>query len=129
MGGAVGQELNHERAKGRKHEKCGGMLCLFRGFAFSCFRVEKSWIEDTMAILTLGNVYRRGAIIPVVFVGCKGCGNLATCICALRKKHAPTCRFRRAAELSFELACDHGLQACPECDPCTCGAGESEGVR
>lgn len=57
------------------------------------------------------------------------CGNLATCTCQLEVKHKAHCRFLRAAKLSVELACKHGFQACPECDPCDCGAGEKEGVR
>lgn len=56
------------------------------------------------------------------------CGYI-TCICWVFEKHEEGCRFRRAAALKVELACDHGFQACPECDPCTCGAGEDTGVR
>lgn len=62
-------------------------------------------------------------------LGCPACGNLVACVCALRREHASDCRFRRAAELSVELACDHGYQACPTCDPCTCGVGATEGIR
>lgn len=43
-------------------------------------------------------------------------------VCDIRKEHKKRCRYRRAAELSVELACDHGAQACPTCDPCTCGS-------
>jgi hypothetical protein len=59
---------------------------------------------------------------------CIVCGHV-TCVCGLRLKHRKGCRFLRAAELSVELACDHGFQACPICDPCDCGAGEVEGIR
>lgn len=62
-------------------------------------------------------------------VACPVCGNLASCTCDVAAKHKPDCRFRRAAELSVELACAHGFQACPQCDPCTCGAGESIGLN
>jgi hypothetical protein len=58
---------------------------------------------------------------------CAVCSNLATCICSVRRKHSKECRFRRAAELSVEFECEHGLQACPECDPCDCGVGERDG--
>lgn len=51
---------------------------------------------------------------------CRGCGNLVSCICEVRKTHGKKCRYRIASELSFELACEHGFEACPKCDPCTC---------
>ena len=54
-------------------------------------------------------------------MSCKGCGYV-TCVCNVRVAHRKGCRFRRAAELTFELACEHGFQACPKCDPCDCGA-------
>jgi hypothetical protein len=60
---------------------------------------------------------------------CTRCGNLVHCTCSLAKRHAPTCRFLRAATLSVELACDHGFQACPVCDPCDCGAGQAMGTK
>lgn len=53
---------------------------------------------------------------------CPKCGNLVACTCTIAKKHKKGCRYRIAAELSFELACPHGLQACPKCDPCDCGS-------
>lgn len=62
-------------------------------------------------------------------IGCAKCGNLVTCTCKLAVKHKPKCRYFRAAQLGIELACEHGLQACPKCDPCSCGAGETKGVR
>lgn len=57
--------------------------------------------------------------------GCGRCGNLVSCVCRIKEQHAEGCRYRRAACLSVELACDHGLQACPLCDPCDCGAQEA----
>lgn len=68
-------------------------------------------------------VVRKGEVFP-----CKICNNLVTCSCKISEKHKPDCKFRKAAELSVELACDHGFQACPVCDACTCGAGEDKGV-
>lgn len=59
---------------------------------------------------------------------CSGCGNYCTCTCVLEDKHRPGCRFLMAAMLSVEIACDHGFQACPICDPCDCGAGQTKGV-
>lgn len=76
--------------------------------------------------------YPREAIPPAVPAGtaCPGCGNLVTCTCGLAAQHDATCRFRRAAELSIEVACPHGFQACPRCDPCDCGyTGPIVGVR
>src|SRR5262245_53527217 len=67
---------------------------------------------------------------PLDEVFCQVCGVIKeSCICDLKKKHKETCRFLRAARLSFELACDHGFQACPECDPCDCGVGATQGIR
>lgn len=34
--------------------------------------------------------------------------------------HAPSCAFRAALACRFRIACPHGLDACPDCDPCTC---------
>lgn len=59
---------------------------------------------------------------------CKKCGYVI-CICEIVEKHREDCRFRIAASLSVELACEHGFQACPICDKCTCGAGQEEGLR
>lgn len=49
------------------------------------------------------------------------CGHVA-CICKVIQTHKVKCRYRMAAQLSVELPCTHGFQACPDCDPCTCGA-------
>lgn len=59
---------------------------------------------------------------------CATCGNYATCVCELKKKHKRTCRYLRAAMLGIEIECEHGFQACPKCDPCDCGAGATEGI-
>lgn len=67
--------------------------------------------------------------IPKAGAACPTCQNLVHCTCSLGRTHAPGCRFLRAAQLSIELACPHGLQACPTCDPCSCGAGRPRGVR
>lgn len=62
-------------------------------------------------------------------VFCSRCG-LINCICGIHRDHRPGCLFLRAASLSIEIACEHGLQACPKCDPCDCGiASEIEGIR
>ena len=59
------------------------------------------------------------------------CGNLVACTCKLERRHGPDCPFARAAKLAVELPCPHGFQACPECDPCSCGAevAPEEGIR
>ena len=68
--------------------------------------------------------------IPRPGWACPDCGNLCGCTCQIERDHRPECRYRKAAMLSVELACDHGFQACPECDPCCCDLGEVlEGVR
>lgn len=76
---------------------------------------------------------------------CDQCGMLCGCICHIKAKHSDArlvmllsphgqisikaCRFLIAARLSVELPCDHGYQACPICDQCDCGVGETVGVR
>jgi len=67
--------------------------------------------------------------IPTPGTACTGCGNLCSCTCDLSKKHKADCTFLRAATLAVELACEHGFQACPVCDACDCGAGETAGLR
>lgn len=52
-------------------------------------------------------------------VGCDKCGYLA-CVCAIERRHAKDCKFRRAAT-GIAIACEHGRDVCPSCDPCTCG--------
>jgi hypothetical protein len=34
--------------------------------------------------------------------------------------HARYCRFRVARECAIPVACEHNVDVCPECDPCTC---------
>lgn len=62
-------------------------------------------------------------------IGCPHCGNLCTCTCKIQREHSEGCRYRRAAQMSVELACDHGFQACPICDPCTCPGINREDLR
>lgn len=35
-------------------------------------------------------------------------------------QHLPGCEFRRVALLPVGIACPHGYEECPTCDPCTC---------
>lgn len=58
---------------------------------------------------------------PIAGNACTRCGHFA-CVCEIRQKHAPACKFRTAAACPIGLACEHGRDVCPECDPCTCGA-------
>lgn len=57
-------------------------------------------------------------------VFCPKC-KLVTCVCKLSEKHKPDCRYLIAARCPVEFECEHGAQACPICDPCDCGAGET----
>lgn len=50
---------------------------------------------------------------------CKGCGYFA-CVCKIRAEHSRTCRYLIAALCPVGIACDHGFDVCPICDPCTC---------
>lgn len=65
----------------------------------------------------------------VIPTSCRRCGNLVACTCDLAKSHKAGCDYLRAATLGLELACEHGFQACPKCDPCTCGVDGLRGVR
>lgn len=67
--------------------------------------------------------------VPLAEIFCGDCGFFA-CVCQLRNRHDKGCKFLRAAVLSVELACEHGYQACPICDPCTCDPKRCEkGIR
>lgn len=57
---------------------------------------------------------KRGTIIA-----CATCGYFE-CICEIRQTHKPDCKFRRAMETSVSIECEHGLDVCPQCDPCDC---------
>lgn len=53
-------------------------------------------------------------------IGCETCGHIA-CVCDVIRDHPnPDCRFRRSTTCPIPVACDHGFDVCPECDPCTC---------
>lgn len=45
---------------------------------------------------------------------------LIQCVCAEARKHEKGCRFRQAMTCAVAITCDHGVDVCPECDPCTC---------
>lgn len=60
--------------------------------------------------------------------GCPTCGHLA-CVCGMTAAHDRDCKFRFASTCAIPIACEpHGRDTCPECDPCTCGAGWGEGA-
>lgn len=39
-----------------------------------------------------------------------------------KMQHRPGCRMMLAATCAVAVACPHGFDACPACDPCTCDA-------
>jgi hypothetical protein len=47
------------------------------------------------------------------------CGHIV-CVCSLRSRHAPGCKFMLAATGPIGIACEHNRDVCPICDPCTC---------
>lgn len=57
-------------------------------------------------------------------VACSTCGHFA-CVCAVRKEHVESCRYRIARASSVAIECDHGYDVCPTCDPCTCPREDS----
>ena len=46
--------------------------------------------------------------------------DLIQCVCAEARKHDASCRLRVAMTCAVPIACEHGYDVCPECDPCTC---------
>ena len=44
------------------------------------------------------------------------------CVCEIRRQHRDGCKFRAAATCPVGIACEHGVDVCPTCDPCTCKA-------
>lgn len=34
--------------------------------------------------------------------------------------HIAECKYRRACDCAIPIACTHGYDVCPQCDPCTC---------
>jgi hypothetical protein len=47
------------------------------------------------------------------------CG-LIICVCEKIKGHALECRYLVSMLCPVAIACEHGLDVCPECDSCTC---------
>jgi hypothetical protein len=54
--------------------------------------------------------------------GCAECGFIE-CVCAIVAEHGVECTFRFSATCPIPIACEHGFDVCPVCDPCTCKAG------
>lgn len=51
--------------------------------------------------------------------GCT-CGHIA-CVCNIKARHKPDCKFLIAATGPIGIECEHGSDVCPICDPCECG--------
>lgn len=47
------------------------------------------------------------------------CGHIV-CVCHIKKNHKDGCKFRLASTCAVPFECEHGFDACPTCDPCTC---------
>jgi hypothetical protein len=52
-------------------------------------------------------------------LNCRRCTRIA-CVCAVLAAHEEQCALRRATTGAVAIACDHGRDVCPLCDPCTC---------
>lgn len=49
------------------------------------------------------------------------CGWLGSCRCKIERTHPdPTCRYRVSATCAVPVACEHEVDVCAICDPCTC---------
>jgi hypothetical protein len=46
---------------------------------------------------------------------------LIQCACVEARKHQKNCRYRIALICAIPITCEHGLDVCTICDPCTCG--------
>ncbi len=42
--------------------------------------------------------------------------------CDASKTHKQGCRYLKSLSCWIAIECEHGLEVCPTCDPCTCGA-------
>lgn len=51
---------------------------------------------------------------------CPICKHLS-CVCHILFTHDEHCKYRRSATCAIPVECEHGLDVCPDCDPCTCG--------
>lgn len=81
---------------------------------------DSGFAEVAGLLAAAGIAVRRGAV-----VGCTTCGFLKpedeSCwACQIRAVHREDCRFRRAATCAVPIECEHGRDACPVCDACTC---------
>lgn len=50
---------------------------------------------------------------------CKDCG-FYECVCQVNLQHQEQCRYRKAMNSWVSFECSHGMEACPQCDLCTC---------
>ncbi len=50
---------------------------------------------------------------------CAECGHVS-CVCGILADHVEDCMFCRSATCAVGIACEHGRDVCPICDPCTC---------
>jgi hypothetical protein len=46
------------------------------------------------------------------------------CVCVEARQHDRECRWRKAITAPVGFECEHGLEECRECDPCTCTTKE-----
>jgi hypothetical protein len=53
------------------------------------------------------------------------CGHIV-CVCGVREQHDAKCRFRISMLCPIGIACEHGYDVCPKCDPCTCAAARPQ---
>ena len=49
---------------------------------------------------------------------------LIQCVCTEARKHKVGCDYRLAMTCAIPVECDHGVDCCPQCDPCTCGGAK-----
>lgn len=45
---------------------------------------------------------------------------LIECVCNQVRDHKEDCHFRKAMICAVPISCQHGVDVCPQCDPCSC---------
>lgn len=84
----------------------------------NCGRLFKLTVEDRVgSIPAIGFCAKCGFVAQAVPGGCD--------TCAARKNHEKECLYRKAVECPVAIQCEHGLDICLKCTPCTCKKGKT----
>lgn len=81
--------------------------------------IAAAWADEDQAEALLAGFCARCGIVRVARPDEQGA---CPCLLVSRWGHAEDCRKVQSAGSPIGIPCDHGLDVCPTCDPCTCGA-------